>query len=46
MPDAAGNVGESITQEPITLRTARFVGTLGSPRATTGKAPLRSMHSF
>ncbi|MBQ79539.1 MAG: hypothetical protein CMJ66_05775 [Planctomycetaceae bacterium] len=39
MPDAAGNVGESITQEPITLRTARFVGTLGSPRATTGKAP-------
>jgi hypothetical protein len=35
MPDAAGNVGESITQEPITLRTARFIGTLGSPRATT-----------
>jgi hypothetical protein len=39
MPDAAGNVGESITQEPITLRTARFVGTLGSPRATTAKTP-------
>ena len=39
MPDAAGNVGESITQEPITLRTARFVGTLGSPRVTTAKTP-------
>ena len=32
--------GESITLEPITLRTARFIGTLGSPRASpTGKAP-------
>ena len=39
MPDAAGNVGESITQEPITLRTARFIGTLGSPRATTAINP-------
>ena len=39
MPDAAGNLGESITQEPITLRTARFVGTLGSPRVTTSKTP-------
>lgn len=32
MPDAAGNIGESISAEPVTIRTARFVGTLGSPR--------------
>jgi hypothetical protein len=39
MPDAAGNIGESITLEPITLRTARFIGTLGSPRASPTNNP-------
>ena len=39
MPDAAGNIGESITLEPITLRTARFIGTLGSPRASPTGSP-------
>lgn len=39
MPDAAGNIGESITLEPITLRTARFIGTLGSPRASPANKP-------
>jgi hypothetical protein len=39
MPDAAGNIGESTTLEPITLRTARFIGTLGSPRASPKGTP-------
>ena len=39
MPDAAGNIGESTTLEPITLRTARFIGTLGSPRASPTDTP-------
>ena len=39
MPDAAGNIGESTTLEPITLRTARFIGTLGSPRASPTGTP-------
>lgn len=32
MSDAAGNVGEIVSPQPVTVRTARFVGTLGSPR--------------
>ena len=32
MPDAAGNVGERTTAEPVAVRTARFTGTLGSPQ--------------
>ncbi len=39
MPDAAGNIGESITLDPITLRTARFVGTLGSPQIVPTDIP-------
>ena len=39
MPDAAGNIGESTTLDPITLRTARFIGTLGSPRASPTDTP-------
>ena len=39
MPDAAGNIGESTTLDPITLRTARFIGTLGSPRASPTGTP-------
>ena len=39
MPDAAGNIGESTTLEPITLRTARFIGTLGSPRVSPANNP-------
>ncbi len=33
MPDAAGNIGERISAEPVAVRTARFTGTLGSPLA-------------
>jgi hypothetical protein len=39
MPDAAGNIGESITLDPITLRTARFIGTLGSPQIVPTDIP-------
>ena len=39
MPDAAGNIGERITPEPITLRTARFIGRLGSPQISPADTP-------
>ena len=39
MPDAAGNIGERITLEPITLRTARFIGRLGSPQISPADTP-------
>ena len=38
MSDAAGNVGESVSPQPVTVRTARFVGTLGSPRVPDNQA--------
>ena len=41
MSDAAGNVGESVSPQPVTVRTARFVGTLGSPRLPDHQADNR-----
>jgi hypothetical protein len=41
MSDAAGNVGEQVSAQPVTVRTARFVGTLGSPRLPSPEAKNR-----
>ncbi len=38
MPDAAGNIGDRVTDEPVEVRTARFRGTLGSPQVVPADA--------